>query len=629
MARMSDETRRGGSLKGEGATRIALLPEVVRNQIAAGEVIERPASVVKELVENSLDAGATRIQVDLEEGGSKLVRVTDDGIGMGKSDLELAFVPHATSKLREVADLDHISSLGFRGEALASMGAIARCSILSREEGAELGWRIENEGGRIRGPVESGCPKGTAIEIRDLFFNTPARRQFLKRKETELGRCLDLIQRAALSHEGVSFVVTHGKNRVFDVESSMDLLARIRRTFGAELAEGLVPVEARDGDLTLHGYVAPPRYSRRDTTRQMFFLNGRNLRDKILIRALKDSYRGFLVDGRQPVAFLSLSMDPAQVDVNVHPTKTEVRFRDPGRVIGFLVHHLRDAVRSTDMSTPGESMIETMRRRETRQGGLHGSLFPSSSDSSSPVRGGSSTGFTDVPRSGGARESIEVYEVPGKAFEPGTPAASSPPTGPNEDTISPTAPVLQVARTFLIREIHDEQGGFEIIDQHALHERINFEALKKEVEEGEVEMQRFLVPEVVTVSRDEIQKISPHLESLKTIGIEVEVFGEDSLAVHGVPVRLRRPEPESLVREILRSLSSTGKAPTIRDVLEEVLHSAACRSSVMAGDELTQEEIRSLLASGIHGETDQTCPHARPTRVRFTLADLEKAFHRR
>lgn len=609
---MSEEVRQG--------TRIAVLPELVRNQIAAGEVIERPSSVVKECVENSLDAGATRIQVDLEEGGMRLIRITDDGMGMDETDLALAFIPHATSKLRDATDLEHISSLGFRGEALASMGAIARCSIFSRTAEAELGCRIENEGGRITQPVEAGGPVGTSIEIRDLFFNTPARRQFLKRKETELSRCLDVVQRAALAHAGVSFVVTHGKARVFDVEGSMDLLARIRRTYGAELAENLVPVHAEDGDLVLDGYVAPPRFSRRDSSRQMFFLNGRNLRDKILIRALKDSYRGFLIDGRQPVAFLNLAMNPASVDVNVHPTKTEVRFRDPSRMMGFLIRHLRDAVSSTDMSTPGESMIDTMHRRESRQypAGSHSPMFPTRPSASS------------LP--GRANTPLEIYEVPGKPMDlvhraPEVPDAHVAPG--LSDAANPHAPVLQVSRTFLIREIFDEQGGFEIIDQHALHERINFERLKSEVEEGVPEMQRFLVPEIVVVSRDEVKRIEPHLEQLQTIGVEIAVFGDTELAVHGVPVRLRRTEPDSLVREILRSLLSTGKTPQIRDVLEEVLHSAACRSSVMAGDELTQDEIRSLLAQGVEGETDQTCPHARPTRVRFTLADLEKAFHRR
>src|SRR5882672_6638732 len=344
--------------------RIAVLPELVRNQIAAGEVIERPASVVKELVENALDAGATRIQIDLEEGGVKLVRVSDDGIGIAPSELELAFTPHATSKLSLVDDLDHIATLGFRGEALASIGSVARCKLFSRTRERALGAEIANEGGRVSEAREAGGAQGTTLEVRDLFFNTPARRRFLKTTATELGRCLDVIQRLALAQVGVGFVATHDGRRLYDVEASMDLAARVRRTFGAELAENLVAVAGADGDTRLSGFVAPPRFARGDTTRQMWFLNGRPLRDKVLSRCLKDAHRGFLVEGRQPVAFLSLALDPSKVDVNVHPAKAEVRFRDEKRMFGFLVAKLRDAVRSTDMSTPGERLIAFAERRD-------------------------------------------------------------------------------------------------------------------------------------------------------------------------------------------------------------------------------------------------------------------------
>jgi len=302
-------------------TKINVLPELVRNQIAAGEVIERPASIVKELVENALDAGATRLQIDLEQGGVGLVRVVDDGEGMGPSDLELAFVSHATSKLGDASDLDHIASLGFRGEALASMGSVARCRIVSRPVGRDTGFAIENEGGKLHGPSDAGGPQGTTVEVRDLFFNTPARRRFLKKTPTELGRCLDVVHRLALAHTGVGFVVTHDGRRLFDVEPTMDLAARVRRTFGAELSEELVEVRASEGDLELTGYVAPPRFARGDSTRQMWFANGRPVKDRVLVRCLKEAYRGMLFEGRQPVAFLHLSLDPAKIDVNVHPAK--------------------------------------------------------------------------------------------------------------------------------------------------------------------------------------------------------------------------------------------------------------------------------------------------------------------
>lgn len=600
--------------------RIALLPEVVRNQIAAGEVIERPASVVKELVENALDAGARSVRIDLEEGGVKLVRVMDDGSGMGPDDLALAFDAHATSKLREPGDLDHIASLGFRGEALASMASVARCSILTRPAEAATGYRVEENGGQRSEVREAGGPAGTTVEVRDLFYNVPARRRFLKRASTELSRCLDLLQRLALAHVGVAMVVTHDGKRVLDVEGSMDLRGRIRRIFGAELAEALQPVEATDGSARLFGYVAPPRFSRRDTGRQMWFLNGRPLRDKVLTRVLRESYRGFLEEGRQPVAFLQLSLDPATVDVNVHPAKSEVRLREQRRLFGFLVNSLRDAVRSTDMATPGERMLEIADRRRAREGDptLH---LPDPGPLTGPI-----TGPHVAPPE---REPFEVREVDGRPFElPRSPAAIEP---SGEESWAATddlrGPFLQIARTYLVRALPD---GFELIDQHALHERTTFEMLRRDVRAGKVETQRLLVPELVEVTRADVELISSHLDELRRVGIDIAVFGEATLAVQGLPARLRHPDPEGLVRDLIEVLASTGKAPGAEDVIEQVLHSAACRSSIMAGDELTEGAIRDLLlrASQV-GETDQTCPHARPTRVRFSLADLEKAFHRR
>ncbi|MEM7308628.1 MAG: DNA mismatch repair endonuclease MutL [Planctomycetota bacterium] len=597
------------------APRIAELPELVKNKIAAGEVVERPASVVKELVENALDAGATEIRIDLEEGGARLVRIVDDGCGMGPDDLRLAFHPHATSKLREVEDLDHIASLGFRGEALASIGSVARARIVSRPEGSATGHELVNEGGRLRGPTEVGAAKGTTVEVRDLFYNTPARRRFLKRTATELGRALDLLQRLALAHLGVGFVVTHDGRRVFDVEREMDLAARIRRAFGADLAEALVPVEAQDGTTFLSGYLAPPRLSRRDTTRQMWFLNGRALKDKILSRALREAYRGVLMEGRQPVAFLSLAMDPTAVDVNVHPTKSEVRFRDERRLMGFLIARLRDVVRTADMATPGERMLERLERR----GEWTAPRLP------------------DPGALGGAVHDdgeLRVFEVPGREVEPDAaqPDAAPRPASAGDGWTQPEATrprigtVVRVSDTYLVRPVAD---GFEIVDQHALHERITFERLLAELREGGVEVQRLLAPELVERSREEVARIDEHRDTLARAGLHLEAFGATTVAIHGVPARMRRPDPEDLVQAVLTALASGDGPPDAATLLEDTLASRACRSSVMAGDVLSEEEIEALLQRAADLPHDQTCPHGRPTRVRFTGADLEKAFGRR
>ena len=579
-------------------TRIALLPEHVQNQIAAGEVIERPASVVKELVENALDAGARRIEIDLEEGGARLVRVKDDGSGMPREDLDLAFAPHATSKLRESGDLEHIASLGFRGEALASIGSVARARLTSRERGGEKAWRIDDEGGRLGQVEECGAAEGTTVEARELFFNLPARRRFLKQTGTELARSLDVIQRLALAHPGVAFVATHDGRRAFDVEAGMDLLARIRRAFGAELASALVPVEASAGGLTLSGFVAPPRFARADTGRQMWFLNGRFLKDRVLLRALKEGYRGFLFDSRQPVAFLHLALDPARVDVNVHPAKAEVRFRDERALFGFVVNAVREAVKRTDMATPGARLVESVVRREERE------LF----GAPSAVRERPAAIVT--PRISAAPIAREVE-----------PAA----TLARIDSVAPRGPVLQVARTYLVRPTLD---GFEVVDQHALHERITFEVLAAQMQAGALEVQRLLVPELVDLAPSEVELVLARATELGEIGIELARFGERTLALHALPARLERPDAAGIVREIVDLLQNE-RAPTRERLLEEVLHRAACRSSVMAGDELEPGEIAALFARGAALESDQTCVHGRPTRIRFTLADLERAFLRR
>jgi DNA mismatch repair protein MutL len=592
-------------------SRIAELPEVVRNQIAAGEVVERPASAVKELVENAVDAGATNVRVDLEGGGVALVRVTDDGSGMGAEDLALAFLPHATSKLFALEDLDHIASLGFRGEALASLGAVSRARILTREPHSPTGWVITNEGGRIGDVREAGAPPGTTVEIRDLFFNTPARRRFLKRDETELARCLDVLQRLALAHVGVGFVVTHDGRRLIDVEASMDLRARVRRLFDGELSAALVEVESESAALSLGGLVAPPRFARRDASRQMWFLNGRPLRDKLLARVLKEGYRGFLVEGRQPTAFLSLRLDPKLVDVNVHPTKSEVRFREERRVFGQLVAALRDAVARTDIATPGDRLLESAGRR--------GAWVP-------PAR---ETGWLPDPgaeeRPASSREAASVAERPYDIPQAGAPRAAE---AAWRGATPTDGPLLQVARTYIVRALPD---GFEIVDQHALHERLTYEGLRAELRAGRVAVQRRLVPEIVELSRDEIALVEANLDGLARLGIELSIFGPREVAVQGLPARLRDPDAAGIVRDAVGMLVERGTLPEADEVLEELLHRTACRSSVMAGDELDQSQMRALLdrAASLDAGADQTCPHSRPTRVRFTLADLEKAFHRR
>jgi DNA mismatch repair protein MutL len=512
-----------------------------------------------------------------------------------------------TARIRRLSErvqnqIAAIASLGFRGEALASIGAVSRALIFSREAESATGWSIENEGGTIRAAQEAGGPLGTVVEARDLFFNVPARRHFQKRASTELAHALDVVQRIALAHSGIGFVATHDARRVFDVEAAMDLRSRIRRAFGAELADALAPVAARDGDVSIEGFVAPPRFARSDTSRQMWFLNGRSLKDRVLIRALKEGYRGFMLDGRQPVAFLHLRMDPARVDVNVHPSKSEVRFRDERRLFGFIVNALRAALAGADLATPGARLVETAARRELAVERTH-TLYP-------PRRADE---FREV------REAPEVFDVP---RAPAPAAKREAPSAPVETV---AGPYLQIARTFLVRPLAD---GFEVVDQHALHERVTFEGLLADMRKGAIEVQRYLVPELVEKSRAEVALVAGEAELLQKIGVEVAAFSETTLAIHGLPARLARPNVRAIVDDLV-ALFEDSPGPTAEKLLEAALHRAACRSSVMAGDALSSDEIRSLFERGAALESDQTCVHGRPTRVRFTLADLEKAFQRR
>jgi len=592
----------------ETRTHIRVLSEAVRNQIAAGEVVERPASVVKELVENALDAGATSLTIELEEGGAKLVRVSDDGVGMGPEDLALAFLSHATSKLGALDDLLHIGTLGFRGEALASIGSVARARIVTRRRADAHGWSISDTGGAL-GPVElAGAPVGTTVEVRDLFYNVPARRHFLKRTATELARCLDVLQRLTLAHADVGFVVNHDRGRVYDVEPGMELRARVRRLFGAELAESLVPLEAEAGDVRLTGLVAPPRFSRADTSRQMWFLNGRPLKDRMLMRCLQEAYRGFNDEKRQPTAFLSLSVPPDAVDVNVHPTKNEVRFREERRLFPFLLNALRGAVARTDMATPGgHLLVPWPRAAELPRLGAGG---PSTSAQASGPR----------PAQLEVRDGLRELPAP-------APFPLQTSTLPLELVPAPArGPVLQVARTYLVREGAD---GLEIVDQHALHERVTYERLKAALRAGKPEVQRELVPELVELARSEVHALEPHLASLEKLGIELAIFGPTTVALHGLTTLLPRRAAPRLVRELVAALADEERLSGPEELLDHVVHTMACRRSVMAGDDLDESEVAALLAAAERLEHDQTCPHGRPTRVRFTLADLERAFHRR
>jgi DNA mismatch repair protein MutL len=569
---------------------IRQLPRLVVDQIAAGEVVERPASVVKELVENSLDAGATHIDVILEEGGIRRIEVRDDGVGITRDDLQLALSSHATSKLSDAADLQAIASLGFRGEALASIASVSRLEMISWPRDAERAAKISVDFGTQSAVQDCAGARGTRITVCDLFSELPARRKFLKRPSTEASHAIAWVERLALVHSGVGFSVQHDGKMVFKVNASDDLSARCAAVYGTKLNADMISIDLPSEHIQLTARIGPPESARRDARKVHMFLNGRWVRDPRLLRAVREGVKEFVPHGYYPTLFMALNMAPESIDVNVHPQKTEVRFRDERMVFGRIVNGLRQSLAGANWSTRSA-------------GGVGGAYTASSS---TQFGGGSMS-------EGGGTYSQHPLAT-----------ADARPIGAIDDTIG-TQNFLSVRNTFLFREI---EGGVEIIDQHALHERVNLEELRREIREGEVVMQPLLVPALVDLSREEVQSLVDNKAVFRKLGVDVSEFGTTTLAINGVPARLKKLRPESLVEDLLEILSQS-RAPSPEQIQEEMLYSMSCRSAVMAGDYVGEDALRSLLKRGGDLPQDRTCAHGRPVRVFLSYVDLEKAFYRR
>ncbi|MBX6313738.1 MAG: DNA mismatch repair endonuclease MutL [Isosphaeraceae bacterium] len=624
------------------------LPPSVINQIAAGEVVERPASVVKELLENAIDAGATRIEVTVERGGKDLVRVADDGKGMDRDDLALAFKPHATSKLAGAEDLHRITTLGFRGEALAAIAEVARVRCQSRTAEMAAGAEITIEGG-VAGPVrDCGGPPGTVIEVRNLFYNTPVRRTFLKSDTTEAGHVAEMFTRIALAHPTVHLTLRSGGKVVYDLPSVTGLRERVAVFFGQELADALLWVESRIESTHLWGYVAHPSQSRSSTKGQYLFIGGRYVRDRSLAHALSEAYRGLLMVGRMPVAFLYLEIPPEEVDVNVHPTKIEVRFRDSHRVYSQLLSTIRQTFLASDLharlqvpvpspaesepvpSAIAEESLAIAARPAERQAVASWSE-PASRAGPAPMRVGPADQFDEfegsrpsppaesrpeVPVMPPPRPVVEDREPPdARAMAPGRPEPAR--------ELPPKA--LQVHDSYLIAETED---GMVVIDQHALHERILYEELRARVERGGVESQRLLVPEPVDLPAADAAEILQRRAVLARLGIGVEPFGGDTVLVTGLPAVLTKVTPGRLLRDLADHFRSNPLPPTPDALLEDVLNMVACRAAIKAGQPLSPEEIAALLERRHLVANTHHCPHGRPTALLFSKAELERQFGR-
>ncbi|MCC7061249.1 MAG: DNA mismatch repair endonuclease MutL [Planctomycetes bacterium] len=615
---------------------IKKLPTAVINQIAAGEVVERPYSVVKELVENSLDAGARRIRIEVRNGGADAIRILDDGDGFLPEDLPLAFASHATSKLSSVADLDHIGSLGFRGEALASIGAVSRARIRSRRHGAMEGWEVTCDGGVEVPPMPCGCPEGTQIDIRDLFYNVPARRRFLKSAGAERARIQELIAELSLARLDVDFTLVADDRELLRLPAGDTLTARFCRCFGEELGRGLLPVQRAFSGLQVEGLVAEPDLARRDSKLELCYVNGRLARETSAVHAVRQAYREYLMGGRFPVYMLHVVLPPDQVDVNIHPRKAEVRFVESRKVAGCMHETVRAALQGRGFATSGGGVIVGADLPRAKSGfpDLPPSLFGDPrlpepyARTTEPVpvhvREIAASSRSAPLAAAGAAESEVVPEPVSAPISAGAPAGSEPAARENPfQRVS--GRYLQVMDLYLLLEGPD---GLLVVDQHALHERVVYERLRNQHDARAVQIQRLLVPTVVEVTPSEQAWVVNVRDELAAEGLLVDAFGPSSIAVHGVPAVLSRLDPKKLVRLLLGSDQEDGRR-LVRDQIAEKFHSMACRSAVMSGDKLTDAEIQALLEAAAKLEHPHNCPHGRPTVLTFGAFELERYFRRR
>ncbi len=585
------------------------LPEDIVNRIAAGEVIERPASAAKELIENAIDAGASRIDIAIGGGGRELISVSDDGKGMTPDELTLCIERHATSKLDD-NDLFNISSLGFRGEALPSIGSVSRLMITSRTAQAKDGaWMIAVTGGAISAPQPAAGRPGTTAEVRDLFFATPARLKFLKSETAEQGAITDMVKRLAMAHPQISFSLTHNGRRTLDLASEQgDFLdartARLRAIMGREFGENSIAVDAvRDG-IQLTGRAGLPTYNRGTAQMQYLFVNGRPVRDKLLHGAVRGAYQDFLARDRHPALVLFLTIDPHQVDVNVHPAKAEVRFRDSGIIRGLIVSGLRHALADGGHRSSTTTSLAAL-----------GAMRPGSLPLSRPGQG--------------QIDAAMQFQAPDQNFGFSEPSARF--EMPDFTAQNMTDYPLGVARgqlhsTYIIAQT---DSGIVIVDQHAAHERLVLERMKQHLQTGHAPGQMLLLPEVVEMDEDAVAALAERADELATLGLVLEPFGPGAVVVRETPALLGECDIAGLLRDLADDISEWGATHSLKERLEDVCASMACHGSVRAGRQLTAIEMNALLREMETTPHSGQCNHGRPTYVELKLADIEKLFGRR
>ncbi|TCT39915.1 DNA mismatch repair endonuclease MutL [Martelella mediterranea] len=623
---------------------IRQLTETVINQIAAGEVIERPASAAKELIENALDAGASRIEIATAGGGKALLRVSDNGCGMGPDDLSLAVKRHCTSKISD--DLTDIRSLGFRGEALPSIGSVAKLSISSRLKGASEGYRIALEGGHLLPPVPAAVNAGTIVEVRDLFFATPARLKFLKTERAEAGATTEVVKRMALAFPAVRFVLSGSDRSTLELPATGDdRLARISQILGKEFRPNAIEIDAEREDVALTGFAGVPTFNRGNSGHIYAFVNGRPVQDKMLMGAIRAAYAETVPKGRYPVAVLWFSLDPALVDVNVHPAKADVRFRDPGLVRGLIVGAIREALtRGGDRasSTGAEAMLKAF-RPEARAG--QGSTGSQAGFGNRFERSGNANWKAEQSpyRPEGFREETRPHDVfnPAPAGYPAEPrqsgfsdfhqpSARAEPVNENALTDTELKQPLGAARA----QVHENyivaqtETGLVIVDQHAAHERLVYEAMRKALNDRRLPSQVLLIPEIVDLPEEECDRLMPFASELEQLGLVFERFGPGAIAVRETPAMLGEVDGTALIRQLADEAGEWETANGLKAKLESVAATMACHGSVRSGRRLRADEMNALLRQMEDTPGSGQCNHGRPTYIELKLADIERLFGR-
>lgn len=584
--------------------RIHILPDYLANQIAAGEVVERPASVVKELVENALDAGATTIEVTVDGGGLKLIRVADDGCGMSSEDAVAAFERHATSKISSSEDLGRVTTLGFRGEALPSIASVSRCTLTTSSVEALGGTRVELEGGSLKGAKPEGCPSGTVVEVRDLFYNTPARRKFLRSQAYEVNQIIHAVASLALAHESVAFRLVSGDRSVLSVPSVASLAERVAGLLGGDMAGALLAVEGEVDGIGLDGLASPPSVMRSSRDHQYLILGGRPFRDRRLSFSISQAYEGLLPPGRHPLVFLRFYVDPARVDVNVHPSKQEVRFERPGDVFDLVRRSLRAAVeglRPRPAAAPEASQkVSDFDRRQRVEQAIETFL--------SRARPAEDVGLAEM-------------RVQTKAPSPGL-EASRPQQG-LPSLIEGARYLGQIYRSYLCFEV---DTGLVLIDQHVAHERVLYEKLARETDDRRVATQELLVPLTLEVSPAELSALEERTSYLEEMGLGVEPFGGRTVVVKRVPAVWDGGAAEEKVRSVLEALLELDDKASEENIRHKVLAAASCQAALKAGRPMAEAEALSLIKALTACRSPLVCPHGRPVVLVVERSEMERKF---